>query len=94
MDFSILRSRSEAANLRLPSDEDSNRIPFKIGIVVLEDTAFDTVLSAFDKVCWLQDIFIVGASFFLYLFLVEVVVGPVDLWITSVDKEISMEEIL
>jgi hypothetical protein len=53
MVFSILISRSEAANVNsFPFNV--KRIPFRIGIVVLVVTALETVLMALTNVVWSQ----------------------------------------
>ena len=41
---------------------DGATIPFNIGKVVLVDTAFETVLSAFAKTCWLHVNFIMTSE--------------------------------
>ena len=62
-----------------------SKIPFKIGIVVLVVTAFETVFKAFESDCWLQVNFISDTSgnrknllLFIYYLSVVVVVGAVD----------------
>ena len=49
--FSILKSKSEAAIVSIPSEVTFNKIPFRIGIVVLAVTAFETTFKAFAKLC-------------------------------------------
>ena len=56
--FSIPRSRSDADIVRVPSSFTLRRIPLRIGIVVLDVTAFDTIFNDFANVCWLQENFI------------------------------------
>ena len=83
--FLIEISRSDADKVSFPSSCSSSMIPFRIGIVVREVTALDTMVRAFDNFCCSHMNFIITSGFFYMLFiflLVVIVVGPVD----SVEK--------
>ena len=78
--FSIPRSRSDADIVKVPSELTFNKMPFKIGIVVLAVTAFETIFKALARFCWLQENFIKLPPVFYYyiIYVVIVVVGPVE----------------
>jgi hypothetical protein len=58
----MLISKSDAVSIIVPSSLASNKIPFNTGKVVLVETAFETVLRAFDNFCWLQVNFIISSG--------------------------------
>jgi hypothetical protein len=60
-------------------------------MVVLVVTALQTVFKALDKLCCWHVNFIVYPPFYIGINLVVIVVRPVDLWIKSVDKVISIK---
>ena len=69
-DFSIARSRSDADIVKVPFSFTFSKIPLRIGIVVLDVTAFETIFSDFVNVCWLQENFIKYLRFFnIYIIL-------------------------
>ena len=49
--FSITKSRSDDDIVRIPSVLTFNKIPLRIGIVVLVVTAFETILRALESIC-------------------------------------------
>ena len=69
----MLRSRSDAESVSLPSLT-SRSIPLRIGMVVLEETAFDTVLIAFTRASCVH-VNLIFVPLFIYLLAVVDVVG-------------------
>ena len=74
-------SKSEADIFNVPLLDTSKRIPFRIGIVVLDVTALETIFNALVRTDWLHVNFILKTSempSFSYINLVVIVVGAVD----------------
>ena len=49
--FSMVKSKSDADMVKIPSSLTLSKIPLRIGMVVLEVTAFETILKAFVSTC-------------------------------------------
>ena len=85
-------SKAVPSKTTMTSVDASIRIHSRIGIVVLEGTALDTVLTPFARLALLQTIFMCITPFekmvgknaiYKYMISVVLVVGDVDMWKTT-----------